>query len=93
MVSEAKRFSTESATTIISNAMQVLGGIGYTNVFPVERIFRDVRLSTIWTGTSEVMNLIIQHEYFNELMKSEETARDVESDAKESEAPDEKIYE
>ncbi len=93
MVSEAKRFSTESATTIISNAMQVLGGIGYTNVFPVERIFRDIRLSTIWTGTSEVMNLIIQHEYFNELLKAEKLSRDVEMDAKESEAPDVKIYE
>ncbi|MBN2155329.1 MAG: acyl-CoA/acyl-ACP dehydrogenase [Candidatus Lokiarchaeota archaeon] len=93
LVSEAKRFSTESATTIISNAMQVLGGIGYTNVFPIERIFRDIRLSTIWTGTSEVMNLIIQHEYFNELLKREENIRDVEMDAKESEAPDEKIYE
>jgi acyl-CoA dehydrogenase len=93
LVSEAKRFSTESAAKIISNAMQVLGGIGYTNVFPIERIFRDIRLSTIWTGTSEVMNLIIQHEYFNELLKSGEKNRDVEMDAKESEAPDEKIYE
>ncbi len=93
LVSEAKRFSTESANTIISNAMQVLGGIGYTNVFPIERMFRDIRLSTIWTGTSEVMNLIIQHEYFNELLKSEENGRDVELDAKESNAPDEKIYE
>jgi hypothetical protein len=73
--------------------MQVLGGIGYTNVFPVERIFRDIRLSTIWTGTSEVMNLIIQHEYFNELLRAEKQSRDVEMDAKESEAPDEKIYE
>ncbi|MHA1112529.1 MAG: acyl-CoA dehydrogenase family protein [Promethearchaeota archaeon] len=93
LVSEAKRFSTESANTIISNAMQVVGGIGYTNVFPLERMFRDIRLSTIWTGTSEVMNLIIQHEYFNELLRTEETTRDVESDAKESDAPDEKIYE
>jgi acyl-CoA dehydrogenase len=93
LVSEAKRFSTESAAKIISNAMQVLGGIGYTNVFPIERIFRDIRLSTIWTGTSEVMNLIIQHEYFNELLKSGEKNRDVEMDAKESEALDEKIYE
>lgn len=93
LVSEAKRFSTESANQIISNAMQVVGGIGYTNVFPLERMFRDIRLSTIWTGTSEVMNLIIQHEYFNELLKTEEVTRDVEMDAKESDAPEEKIYE
>jgi len=93
LVSEAKRFSTESATTIISNAMQVLGGIGYTNVFPIERMLRDIRLSTIWTGTSEIMNLIIQHEYFTELLQQKDQVRDVEKDAKESDAPDEKIYE
>lgn len=42
--------------------MQIVGGIGYTNVFPIERMLRDARLATIWTGTSEIMNLIIQHE-------------------------------
>jgi len=32
------------------------------NVFPVERIFRDIRLATIWTGTSEAMSMIVAHE-------------------------------
>jgi acyl-CoA dehydrogenase len=95
LVSEAKRFTTESATTILNNCMQVLGGIGYTNVFPIERLVRDIRLSTIWTGTSEIMNLIIQHEFFKEVMEKEKDSvyRDVEQDATESNAHDEKIYE
>jgi hypothetical protein len=46
--------------------MQVLGGIGYTNVYPVERLLRDTRLIMIWTGTNEIMDLIIQHEWFLE---------------------------
>ncbi len=47
--------------------MQVMGGIGYTNVYPIERLLRDTRLLMIWTGTNEIMNLLIQHEYYNEL--------------------------
>ena len=93
LVSEAKRFATESAWEIINNAMQVVGGIGYTNVYPIEKMLRDARLSIIWTGTSEIMNLIIQHEYYRETLKSAITVRDVEDDAQEAHAADEKIYE
>ena len=75
--------------------MQALGGIGYTNVFPVERIFRDIRLATIWTGTSEVMSMIVAHEWYKETEKNRETlhTRDFEADAAEAFAEDEKIYE
>ncbi|HCJ10795.1 MAG TPA: hypothetical protein DHW14_06490, partial [Clostridiales bacterium] len=66
LVSEAKKFCTETAWTVVNHAMQVLGGIGYTNVYPVERLLRDTRLIMIWTGTNEVMDLIIQHEWFKE---------------------------
>ncbi|MBN1690648.1 MAG: acyl-CoA/acyl-ACP dehydrogenase [Dehalococcoidia bacterium] len=93
LVSEAKRFATESAWEIINNAMQVVGGIGYTNVYPIEKMLRDARLSIIWTGTSEIMNLIIQHEYYRETLKSVVAVRDVEDDAQEAHAADEKIYE
>jgi len=93
LVSEAKRFATESAWEIINNAMQVVGGIGYTNVYPIEKMLRDARLSIIWTGTSEIMNLIIQHEYYRETLKPATSARDVEDDAQEAHAVDEKIYE
>ena len=50
LISEAKRFSTDACVKVVNNAMQVMGGIGYTNVFPIERIYRDVRLGPIWTG-------------------------------------------
>ena len=93
MVSEAKKFATEVAWQVINHSMQIMGGIGYTNVFPIERMLRDARLTMIWTGTSEVMNLIIQHEYYREVLSAGGTVRDVEADAPAAEAPEEKVYE
>ncbi len=96
MVSESKKFITESCQKVVHNSMQVLGGIGYTNVFPVERIFRDIRLATIWTGTSEVMSMIVAHEWYREFLKAKAKgllARDFEADAQEAHAEDEIIYE
>ena len=95
MVSESKKFITESCQKAVNNAMQVMGGIGYTNIFPVERIHRDVRLASIWTGTSEVMSMITAHEWYQEYFKTKKKrlARDFEHDAEEAEAADEKIYE
>lgn len=95
MVSETKRFVTESCQKAARNAMQVMGGIGYTNVFPVERIVRDLGLASIWTGTSEVMSLITASEWYREYhqkLKARQ-ARNFELDAVEAEALDEKIYE
>ena len=62
-VSEVKKFSTQAQWEVLNDCMQILGGIGYTNALPVERELRGARLSTIWTGTTEVQNMIIQHEY------------------------------
>jgi acyl-CoA dehydrogenase len=93
LVSEAKKCATDTAWKIVNDAMQILGGIGYTNVYPVERFLRDARLMMIWTGTNEIMNLIIQHEYFKEILEKDGKIRDVENDAPESGARDEKIYE
>jgi acyl-CoA dehydrogenase len=93
LVSQAKKFSSDSAWAVINDAMQVLGGIGYTNVYPVERLLRDLRLMMIWTGTNEIMNLIIQHEYYRELQEINPDLRESELDAKEAFAQDEKIYE
>ncbi|MGA9049448.1 MAG: acyl-CoA dehydrogenase family protein [Dehalococcoidia bacterium] len=93
LVSEAKKFGTETAWKVINNAMQVVGGIGYTNVFPIEKMLRDARLLIIWTGTSEIMDLIIQHEYYRETLKPADGIRNVEEDAQEAGAEDEKIYE
>ncbi len=93
MVSEAKKFATETAWAVINNAMQVMGGIGYTRVFPIERLLRDARLAMIWTGTSEIMNLIIQHEYYKELAGMSDDRRDVEEDAHDADKVEEKVYE
>ncbi len=92
LVSETKKFSTETAWNIVNQVMQVMGGIGYTNVYPVERALRDTRLIMIWTGTNEIMNLIIQHEFFKELEKPD-NVRDAEQDAESAFAEDEKVYE
>ena len=92
LVSEAKKVGTEAAWEVINNAMQIMGGIGYTSIYPIERFLRDCRLAMIWTGTNEVMNLLIQHEYYKELKKRKIEPRDVEEDAI---TPDdeEKVYE
>ncbi|WP_449240286.1 acyl-CoA dehydrogenase family protein [Desulfoscipio gibsoniae] len=95
LVSETKKFVTESCQKAARNAMQIMGGIGYTNVFPVERINRDLGLASIWTGTSEVMSLITAHEWYREYYKAQKkrAERDYELDAAEAAAADEKIYE
>ncbi|MCL4515432.1 MAG: acyl-CoA/acyl-ACP dehydrogenase [Firmicutes bacterium] len=93
LVSEAKKFATQAAWEIVNDAMQVMGGIGYTNVYPIERLLRDTRLIMIWTGTNEVMNLIIQHEIYKELGTLSDNRRDVELDAHEADKSEEKVYE
>jgi len=93
LVSEAKRFSTETTWEVVNNAMQIMGGIGYTNVYPIERMLRDARLAMIWTGTNEVMNLIIQHEYYREVLARGTESRDVEVDALGADEVEEKVYE
>ncbi|MDZ4164334.1 MAG: hypothetical protein U1C55_04335, partial [Smithellaceae bacterium] len=64
-----------------------------TNVFPIEKMIRDTRLTQIWTGTNEVMNLLIQHEYFQEVLKDQDAGRLIEMDAEEADQLDEKVYE
>lgn len=95
MVSESKKFVTEACQKVAHNSMQVMGGIGYTNVYPIERIVRDLRLATIWTGSNEVMSMIIANEWYRQYMQIRESMnfRDFENDASESDAPDEKIFE
>jgi len=93
LVSEAKKVATENAWKIVNNSMQVMGGIGYSNVYPIEKLLRDVRLIMIWTGTNEIMDLIIQHEYYKEMDKEGIRGRDIEFDAVEADQVDEKIYE
>jgi butyryl-CoA dehydrogenase len=57
--SMAKLFASEMAERVCSDAIQVHGGYGYVADFPVERIYRDVRVCQIYEGTSEIQRLVI----------------------------------
>lgn len=57
--STAKVFSTEAGNRACHSAVQVLGGYGYTREYPVERLLRDIKVSTIYEGTSEIQRLVI----------------------------------
>ncbi len=95
LVSEGKKFVTEQCWDVANLSMQVMGGIGYTDVYPVEKILRDMRLSMIWVGTNEIMSVITQHEWYKERKRELEstTKRNSEFDAINAFIEDEKIYE
>ncbi|MCF8085767.1 MAG: acyl-CoA/acyl-ACP dehydrogenase [Desulfohalobiaceae bacterium] len=95
LVSESKKFITESCQKAVDRAMQVTGGLGYTTILPIERIYRDVRLASIWTGTSEIMSAITAHEWYRERKKARGSSgsRDAWQDAAEAFAEEEIIYE
>jgi len=64
---QAKLFASEAATRICDDAIQILGGYGYMEEYPVSRYWRDARLTKIGEGTSEVLHLIIAREYLRGL--------------------------
>ena len=55
----AKFFGTEVALEVVNEALQIFGGYGYTKMYPVEKLLRDVRLLRIYEGTSEVQRVIV----------------------------------
>ena len=55
----AKLFASEAAQSAVSKAVQIHGGYGYVDAFPVERLFRDARVQTLYEGTSEIQRLVI----------------------------------
>ncbi len=65
--SMAKYFATEAAERACYNAIQMLGGYGYTKEFPVERYARDVRITSIYEGTNQIQRLIIAREILGSL--------------------------
>ena len=56
--SMAKRFASDAAMKITTEAIQVLGGYGYTREYPVERLFRDAKVTQIYEGTNEIQRLV-----------------------------------
>jgi alkylation response protein AidB-like acyl-CoA dehydrogenase len=71
----AKLWSAEAAQRVVSQAVQIHGGNGYTEAFPVERLFRDARVQTIYEGTSEVQRLVIARELLGDGPAASMTAR------------------
>ena len=66
VASMAKLFASEMAEKVCSAAIQTLGGYGYLNDFPLERIYRDVRVTQIYEGTSDIQKLVISRALENE---------------------------
>ena len=61
-----KLFAAEMAQRVTTKALQIHGGYGYTKEYPVERNFRDARITEIYEGTSEIHRLIIAREIFKD---------------------------
>jgi alkylation response protein AidB-like acyl-CoA dehydrogenase len=64
--SMAKLWGSEAAQRAVTRAVQIHGGYGYTDAFPVERYFRDARVQTIYEGTSEIQRLVIARELLSD---------------------------
>ncbi len=63
---KAKLFASETARRQTAEAIQVLGGYGYTKEFPVERYYRDAKVTEIYEGTSEIQRLVIARQILGE---------------------------
>lgn len=57
--SMAKRFATDTAMELATEAVQIFGGYGYTRDYPVERLFRDAKVAQIYEGTNEIQRIVI----------------------------------
>jgi alkylation response protein AidB-like acyl-CoA dehydrogenase len=67
IAAEAKLLATERAQEACDRALQIHGGYGYTRDFPVERYLRDVRVTTIYEGTSQIQRVVIARQALREL--------------------------
>ena len=65
--SKAKLFASTAARTHASEAVQIHGGYGYTTEFPVERYYRDAKITEIYEGTSEIQQMIIARDLVGRL--------------------------
>jgi len=70
----AKGFAAENAYWVANEALQVMGGIGYTTKHDMERHFRDIRGGMVAVGTNEIMKLVVQREHYQEFAKAQESA-------------------
>jgi len=63
----AKLFAAETAMWVTTKAIQIHGGYGYTTDYPVERYFRDAKITEIYEGTSEIQRIVIARETLKEI--------------------------
>ena len=61
----AKLYATETALEVANEALQIFGGYGYTKMYPIEKVLRDVRLLRIYEGTSEIQRVILAGHLLN----------------------------
>ena len=66
--SQAKLFASEIAEYVCSKAIQIHGGYGYLEDYPVERYYRDARITQIYEGSSEIQRMVIARELKNYLI-------------------------
>jgi cyclohexane-1-carbonyl-CoA dehydrogenase len=66
LASMSKCFCSDAAMRITTDAVQIFGGYGYTKDYPVERLFRDAKLTQIFEGTNQIQRLVIAREMFKE---------------------------
>ncbi len=66
----AKFYATETALEVANEALQIFGGYGYTKMFPIEKLLRDIRLLRIYEGTSEVQRVIVAGHLMNKYRAS-----------------------
>jgi acyl-CoA dehydrogenase len=63
--SMAKMFASDTAMKVTTEAVQIFGGYGYTREYPVERLFRDAKITQIYEGTNEIQRIVIAGELLN----------------------------
>jgi alkylation response protein AidB-like acyl-CoA dehydrogenase len=71
---KAKLFASEMARRQTAEAIQILGGYGYTKEFPVERYYRDAKITEIYEGTSEIQRLVIARSILGRQLREEPSA-------------------
>ena len=64
IASMAKLFASETAMYVTTEAIQVFGGYGYVKEYPVEKLFRDAKVTEIYEGTSEIQRTVIARELY-----------------------------
>ena len=67
----AKLVASETATFVSHQAIQILGGMGYVTGMPIERYYRDARITEIYEGTSEILRLVIANAVIKEIRQPE----------------------